>query len=114
MPDLTDEEIAQMASEYTDEDRAEFLAWLATRPESVQALGAKYPPSIPYRVRDGAPYGGSAPGCIVAVFSYYEDGTLSVVVVRPSTITSAMLAEHTRFQMDPEWLEPYEVPGRPS
>ena len=109
MTNLTDAEIKALVAQYDDEAQAEFETWLATRPESVQALGAKYPPSIPYRVRDGAPYGGSAPGCIVAVFSYYEDGTVSVVVVRPSSIVSALLADTTRFQMDPAWLEPYEV-----
>ena len=107
---LTDVEMCEMLAAFkaNANAQAEIREWLKTRPSVIQELVRRYPMDMAYRVKDGAPYGGSAPGCIVGVASYFEDGTVSVVVLRPSTIMSEMLSDLTRLQMDPKWLEEYE------
>ena len=60
--------------------------------------------------REGAPYGGTPPGVIVGIVSYFEGGTVAVRVLQAGTCTAPFIAWH-RCQLDPSWLERYEVPA---
>lgn len=100
-----------------------FKDWLATKPESIQKLATKYPPGE-YMVKPGAPYGVSCEGTVVSLFSYCEDGTVSVVVLAKNKLPKAIEHEkelgrqynktdaemefihknNVQVIIDPEWL----------
>lgn len=97
--------IEQLAEMRSDDARGARAAWLLTRPETVQSLAARCPPDTFYRVRPGAPYSLSSPGSICSVYSYREDGEVTVIVLR----TTAAIDVPVRCQVDPQWLEPVDV-----
>lgn len=82
---------------------AEHAGWLQGRPAAIQETARKYPFNQPYRVRTGAPYGGSYPGSIGGLVSYFEDGsvTFQVLINTPDQ----WVPDDIRYQMDPQWLE---------
>lgn len=107
----------QSQKNYADEEiRAELVdlrgaevqerhkSWLAERPEVVRKMAESYPFDRVYRVKDDAPYGLTAPGAIVGVRSYFEDGSVAVVVLKdpPGQFTY----KGARYQLDPQWLDP--------
>jgi len=75
--------------------------WLATRPQIVQDLYKKYNPDRFYRVKPNAPYRFTDEGCIVAIQSFFENGSVRVKVLRDRTGHMGVDAA-----VDPEWLEP--------
>jgi hypothetical protein len=60
---------------------AEFQAWYAERPPFIQELVRQYPPGL-YRMRHDAPYGISAPGTEVSIVSWFEDGSVTVGIMK--------------------------------
>lgn len=49
----------------------EFEKWLSTRPKIIQEMGSKYPPNIDYGMNND--------GDVYRIFSYFENGTVSVL-----------------------------------
>jgi hypothetical protein len=106
----------------TAEEKKIFDEWLETRPESIKELAAKYPPGE-YIIKEGAPYGISAPGTKVILHSYFEDGNVRVAVLAENKTAAGL--EHERklaeeynknvedihkqnvlVEIDPVWMEP--------
>ena len=56
-----------------------FEPWLAQQPEAIQELAKTYPPGT-YKVKEGAPYSITAPGCTVLLISWLENGMVGVLV----------------------------------
>lgn len=100
----------------------EFQNWLKTRPAVIQELGNKYPPGE-YIIKSGAPYGISCEGTKVHLFSYHEDGTVSVVVMAGDKTPAGLAHEdqlcelhgkdkamahkaNVKVNIDPEWMQP--------
>ena len=101
-----------------------FNAWLATRPESIQKLAAKYPPGE-YKIIKGSPYGITSDGSTVEVITYLESGQLGVLIKAENKSDEAleheaMLCERYKkskeeqekihksdvtAHIEPEWLE---------
>ena len=84
-----------------DEKAGLVKEWLETRPQVIQDLYAKYNPNRFYRVKPNAPYRFTDEGCIVAIQSFFENGTVRVRVLRDRTGHTGVDAA-----IDPEWLEP--------
>ncbi len=55
-------------------DETAWNEWLATLPESVQALCRKLPPNLLYRLKSS--------GRKVTLYSYQDDGTVTVTITR--------------------------------
>jgi hypothetical protein len=114
---LTEEELrGELERVRSEHAHGEVTAWVQSRPEAIRELAARYPWDRYYRVREGAPYGLTVPGSIVAIVSYWEDGSVSVVLLQCPRKLEQILRLHglnPRIQMDPEWLEPYELPPAP-
>ncbi len=99
-----------------------FKTWYRQRPPHIRELVRQYPFDY-YRIKEGAPYSISAPGCKVELISYTDSGRVSVVV-NPGNyeIDSIIRIRHlgqmnnrdvrgaikhgTRTYVDPQWLEP--------
>lgn len=98
----------------------EFEKWLETRPESIKKLAGKYPPGE-YIVNERAPYGVSCEGTTVCLYSYHENGNVSVVVLAENKLPKAIAHENelcekygkdkkeahnsdVLVQIDPVWL----------
>ena len=58
--------------EFSEKERKEWEAWIETRPKSIQKMIKKFPPDILYRMK--------STGHRVALYSYEEDGTMTVLV----------------------------------
>lgn len=80
-------------------DEAAWSEWVATRPESVQKLCRQLPPDRLYRLKTS--------GHRVTLYSYSEDGTLTVVV---SGEYNAVTFGRKVFGIKPEDLEECELP----
>jgi hypothetical protein len=101
-----------------------FEAWLAERPEVVQALAKKFPPGI-YTMKEGSPYAITNPGTHVELYSWLETGDVGIIVKATDKSEAALEHEkmlglkyhktedemrtiHTsaiRAHIDPKWLE---------
>ena len=80
-----------------DEDaRREWRAWMAERPSAVRAVAERFNPWTLYRLRQT--------GQIVAVSSYFEDGTISVDVF--AEFNPLAMWDTNVFGIDPDDLEP--------
>lgn len=106
--------------------------WYESRPEKIKELVRNYP-FDDYIVKEGAPYGISAPGQKVHLYSYYENPNevgIKVIVLAKEKIPSVI--EHERYlyelhglkmkgksfeeitsqnfvvEVNPIWLEPNE------
>jgi len=85
-----------------NEREQEWLNWVASRPEEIQKIIAKYPPGE-YRMTKDSPYGISCPGTKVILISYSEDGKLGVVVTPENKLPEAiehekeLLRKHNRL-----------------
>ncbi len=98
--------------------------WYDSRPKMIQEMYDKWPPGT-YRMKEDAPYGLTAPGIIVELFSYRESGEVTVVVL-PENKTEKVITHEkvlglkhgrTREEMaeihkapiraaiDPQWLD---------
>lgn len=96
-----------------------FEEWIKTRPEVIQELAKKYPPGR-YIIKEGAPYSITCSGSVVELFSYYEDGNVTVVLYPEDKRPEAIIHEailgilHNRVtpiapiraEVDPKWLLP--------
>lgn len=89
-------------ADWTDAQRAEWEAWLASRPPEIRAAAEKYPPGQPYRL--------TTTGQKVWLASYSEPGETGGVTCR--VWTSALGA--TGAELDPDGEGPViEVFGIP-
>ena len=80
-------------------DEAAWNEWVATRPESVQKLCRQLPPNRLYRLKTS--------GHRVTLYSYCEDGTLTVEV---SGEYNAVMFDRRVFGIKPEDLEECDLP----
>lgn len=88
-----------MAVIYPDFDESGFESWLATRPPLIQELGRKIRPNRLYRFKD------SGQRCYV--YSWSEDGTVTVVVDGQFNVT---LFDRQVFGVNPDTLEECDLP----
>lgn len=82
----------------------EFKNWLKEKPLIIQELATKYPPGR-YIMKPGAPYGISCEGTKVDLYSYHENGTVSVVVMAKDKTQAAIEYEKElceQYKKDPE------------
>ena len=86
--------------ELTPEQTREWNEWLAGRPECIRQLVAKYPPELLYRDK--------STGKRVCIYSYNEDGTVSVIV---SSEYNLVPMTRIVFEVDPAGLEECDFPG---
>lgn len=77
-----------------------FEEWLATRPDSVKELAAKLPPNRLYRFKSGSK-------SRVTMYSYCEDGTVTVTVSGDFNLVSF---ERNVFGVKPDELEECDFP----
>jgi len=104
--------------------KEKFNDWLLTRPQVIKDIVALYPPGT-YKIKEGAPYSITAPGCTVNIISYYETGTVGVLIKGKDKSKEALEHEtllcerykkskeetedlHSRdvkAEVDPKWLE---------
>lgn len=76
--------------------------WLSTRPQMIQDMCAKYPPDRLYRMKDT--------GQRVTLYSYSEDGTVTVTV--SGTYNLIATFERNVFGVDPSSLEECDLPSK--
>lgn len=81
------------------EARAEWDAWVASRPPLIRVLARRFPPWSLFRMRDS--------GHLVHAYSYSEDGTLTVIV--GGTFNFVAFPRRV-FGIRPDNLEPAELP----
>ena len=116
MPAFTTRKEAEkvMRQVFSPDEEKEYKAWLQTRPEIIQWLAAKYPPTSLYRVKKDAPYVYSCEGSILAIHGYSERSAEDIAGV-PSLIVVILSSPNpglkgiTRVHVDPEWVEPVTV-----
>ena len=87
-------------TEPTAKEEAEWKEWVASRPAAVRAIAERFDPWTLYRMKSS--------GFRVTVRSFSEDGTLTVDV---SGDYNHVLYEHSAFGIDPNDLEPCELPS---
>ena len=77
----------------TEKLKKEFQEWLDEQPAIVQKVGKEYPVYDQYVMKDGAPYEISCGGTIVTLYSYHENGHVSVVVMAKDKLPQAIAHE---------------------
>lgn len=85
--------------EWTAEQAQEWADWVATRPEIVQDMCKKFPPNRLYRL--------SPNGNRVTIYSYSEDGTMTVSVTGEF---NRVVFSRNVFGIKPEDLEECDLP----
>lgn len=84
--------------------------WLATRPPQIRDMALSHPDYQVYRMKPGAPYVGTHPGCIGIVISYSEDaeGQKGWFAIKFGMLRAAEDGEYLPIyaHVDPQWLEP--------
>lgn len=86
--------------EYTEEHRARIDAWLATRPTVIQELAAQFTGDRLYRLK--------STGHRVTIYSYLEDGTMTVLVTGKY---NRVMFERRVFGIKPEELVECDLPS---
>ena len=81
-------------------NQAAWNEWVATRPQVVQELCHRLPPDRLYRMKSS--------GHRVTLYSYREDGTVTVVV---SGKFNLVVFERLVFWISPDDLEECDLPG---
>lgn len=81
-------------------DETAWCKWVATRPPEVQSLCNRLPPDRLYRMK--------STGHRVTLYSYSEDGTVTVDVTGEY---NAVVMERRVFGISPDDLEECEMPG---
>lgn len=81
-------------------DEAKWNEWVSARPKNVQKLCRQFPPDRLYRLKPA--------GHRVTIFSYSENGTISVLV---SGDYNAVLFERRVFGIDPNDIEECDTPS---
>ena len=84
----------------TEEQLAQWEAWVRSRPASIQENARKFVPWKLYRLTPS--------GSRVVLYSYAEDGTMTVAVLGK---WNALAFERSVFGVKPEMLEECELPG---
>ncbi len=104
-----------------DNKQKEFQKWLKKQPFKIQELSTMYPPGK-YKMKEKSPYALSCAGTLVSLYSYHDDGEISVVVEAKDKLQEALDHEkelcaqygkdpeeaHNRniiCRIDPKWLE---------
>lgn len=84
--------------------------WLESRPPEIRKLVESHPDYQVYRVKDGAPYGGTHPGCIGIVMAYTEqtEGRPGWYAIKFGMLRAADNGQYIPIyaHVDAEWLEP--------
>lgn len=86
-------------SEPTAEQETSWKEWVAERPDTVRAVAERFDPWSLYRMK--------STGQRVTLHSIFEDGTVSVNI---SADYNFVLHERNVFGIDPNDLEPCEIP----
>jgi hypothetical protein len=87
-------------TEPTVEQETEWDNWVTERPECVRVIAERFDPWSLYRLKSS--------GHRVIIYSFLEDGTVTVIV---SGEYNHVLADRKVFGIDPDDLEPCELPG---
>ena len=91
-------------------DDPQVREWLETRPPEIRAMVESHPDHLVYRVKGGAPYVGTHPGCIGVVMAYTEqtEGQPGVFALKFGMLRAAEDWEYIPIyaHVDPQWLEP--------
>ena len=102
-PDATFEEIEQDIEKIREpESMLAIKEFIAGLPKKLQRVCKEYPIDQIYRIKKGAPYRFTCPGCIVALRSIHEHTPVefSVLVLRSPIGYAGVVAE-----VEPKWLE---------
>jgi hypothetical protein len=86
--------------EMTEQQRSDWDNWISSRPKAVQDLARRFPPNKLFRLKSS--------GHRVYLYSYFEDGTLTVVVDGKYNMVAF---ERKVFGIKPEALEECELPA---
>jgi len=92
-------EVMAQLPDWTKEQDASHVEWLAGRPPVIQALAARVPPDRLYRLE--------STGHRVYLYSYSEDETVTVVVAGQFNVVAF---ERKVFGIKPEELEECDLP----
>lgn len=87
--------------------KKEFEKWLKTRPPEIRKMAKRWPPDE-YVMKRGAPYGIAVAGTPVTVYSYNENGTISVIIKAKDKKKQALEHEEylcLKYQRSPEDLK---------
>lgn len=87
----------------TDEERAQYAAWVAERPPTVRAIAERFQPWELYRIK---PNGHRV---VVLSFGEAEDGSVTLTVLVGGHFNRVMF-ERQVFGINPDELEPCELP----
>lgn len=96
-------------------DRAVMDGWLASRPQAVKDIVAKYELDLlaVYEIAEGAPYTKTVPGSIVSLHSIVESGEVSVLCwwIPEKLLQDMIDVQEGPFKVfiDPRWLKKIEV-----
>ncbi len=85
--------------DWTEKQKREWEEWLGGRPPEVRIVAEKYPPNKLYRMK--------GTGHRVLLYSYCEDGTVTVIV---SGKYNLVTMERRVFGISPDSLEPCDIP----
>ena len=111
---MTLDEMRAEVAALTAETQADYREWLATRPDSVQAVAAKVDIWQIYQIRDGAPYGTTGPGTLGFAIGFTENGQVifDAHILRVDLRNCRQTPEQVRavdmplrVRVAPEWLE---------
>ena len=87
--------------------------WIDTRPPPIREMVLSHPDYQVYRVKEGAPYSGTHPGCIGVVMAYTErtEGRPGWCAIKFGMIRAAENRPYMPIfaHVDPEWLEPVPI-----
>lgn len=90
--------------EPTEEQKALYAEFVATRPEAVRLVAERFPPWTLYRIK------GSGHRCHVYSFGEAEDGSVSLTVSVTGQFNAVMFDRNV-FGISPEDLEECELPS---
>jgi len=103
------EHAKKAAAGHIPADDPRIQEWLSSRPPQIRELALRYPDHQVYRVKKGAPYTGTHPGCIGVVMAYTEDteGAIGCFSVKFAMLRAAADGDYLPIyaHIDPEWLE---------
>lgn len=91
--------------EPTEENLASFKEWIATRPEHIRPVVARFPPWGLFKMRD------TGQRVTVYCVSEHKDGGISLVVDVTGQF-NFLLMERRVFGIDPDNLEPCDLPKK--
>lgn len=88
-------------TEPTEEQLKSWKEWVESRPKSIRKLAERFDPWSLYKMK--------STGHLVMVSAFHEDNTLTVLVTADFNV---ILHERKVFGIDPDDLEPAEIPAQ--